>query len=98
MKFTNLVDYTKFICNENLSPGNKVLIAGDHPNINKIKQIIHSILCDCVVIDNNPNKDAIIVNKYLPFEDNIFDLIFDFNGTIDFENILKESGKQFRLI
>jgi len=91
----NVVDYIQVISNEFLKPGNSILISGNGPT--QIKYIFNFINCNFIIINSNDNE-SITVKKYLPFEENTFDLILDFDGNTNFKNVLKKTGKQFTLV
>ncbi len=96
--FKNKIDHLKFIINDLIAPGNKVLIINSTINF---KELLDFVKCDSYFISDNLKEchfDFLVNAKYLPFENETFDVILNFGNDIpELERVIKKKRSVIKI-
>ena len=81
MEFEFIEDRIQFFVNEHLVPGNIVLVIGGTID----RSIFEFLKCEVYFVNDTPVEwcDIVVDYNHLPFEDNSFDLIINFNKKVN---------------
>ncbi len=91
--FKNKIDHIKFVINELIAPGDKVLVFNSSINF---KMDLDFLMCDSYFVADTPGcYYDIFVNSHLPFENEVFDIVLNFGDTPELQRVVKKLNKTF---